>query len=124
VVVLSWTVKIDLSFCSAKGTTYKRSVRGALFAHSSQRPQRRYLLHKGVRGLHPQHCGELVQFDWSQKYGLDVERMEDLILVGVLPIAASVEGELTICERNGRYHGGVVPRSAINKSVPLRPLRI
>jgi len=30
--------------------------------------------------------------------------MEDLILVtGVLPIAASVEGEPTICERNGRY---------------------
>jgi len=37
--------------------------------------------------------------------------------IAMLPILASVEGGLAICERNGRYHiGGVVPRSAINKT--------
>ena len=78
-VVLSRTVKIDIHFCSAEGITYKCNGRGALLSiphhgHSED------TIRTKVFGDYI--CNNVASwFDWSQKNGLDVERMEDLILV-------------------------------------------
>ena len=78
-VVLPRTAKIDLDFCSAEGITYKCSGRGALLSipHDGHRNDviRTKVFEDYIR------MNVASWFDWTQKNGLEVERMEDLILV-------------------------------------------
>jgi len=76
--------KINLHFRSAKGITCTCSSPGALL--SIQVP------HDGHGGdiIRPKVFEDYIRdnvaswFDWSQKNGLDVERMEDLILIDLI----------------------------------------
>lgn len=77
--VLSTTIRISSHFHSAEGITYQCQGPGALLS----------LPHIGHREdvIRPKVFQEYIRdnviswFDWSQKNGLGVERMEDLILV-------------------------------------------
>ena len=78
-VVLSRTAKINVRFYSDNPITYKCSGRGALL----------FIPHHGLNrdAIRPKVFEEYIRnnvaswFDWSQKNGLDVKRMEDLIFV-------------------------------------------
>ena len=76
---MSRTAKIDRHFCSAEGITYKCSGRGALLSipHDGNRKDviRTKVFEDYIRN------NVASWFDWSQKNGLEVERMEDLVLV-------------------------------------------
>ena len=78
-VVLSRTVKIDQYFCSAEGITYKCSGPGALLSIPHDGHSEDIIRNKVFEDYIRNNVASW--FDWSQKNGLDVERMEDLVLV-------------------------------------------
>ena len=78
-VVLSRTAKIDLHFCSAEGITYKCSGRGALLSIPHDGNRKDVIRTKVFEDYIRNNVSSW--FDWSQKNGLEVERMEDLVLV-------------------------------------------
>jgi hypothetical protein len=77
--VLRKTTRIGSHFRSAEGTTYQCRGPGALLSlpHGGRREDviRTKVFHDYIRD------NVVSWFDWSQKNGLGVERMEDLILV-------------------------------------------
>ena len=76
---MSRTAKIDLHFCSTEGITYKCSGHGALLSIPHDGHNEDIIRTKVFEDYIRNNVASW--FDWSQKNGLDVERMEDLVLV-------------------------------------------
>ena len=78
-VVLSRIAKVDINFCSAEGITYNCSGPGALLSIPHNGHSEDIIRTKVFEDYIRNNVASW--FDWSQKNGLDVEHMEDLILV-------------------------------------------